>query len=263
MFCQKCGNQVPDGSANCNFCGAPQQIQPSGFEGESQQNPSSGYEGNSQLIQPATPTPKPKKNNKIILIVIIAVLAVVAVVAAIFIAKPDIFGSGSSSSLQSVEKDTTEKEDATEKETATEKEDTTEEEDEDTTEDKSNDNQADSDDIIGYCYLCSNPIYSDVGYRYDSDDDIFHLDCYDEFYANDDNNYNDNSSYCNSCGGEIHWEERYGDSYGNDYHISCYDFDTYDVCSYCGDVIYWEDYFHDYYVYEDGCYYHDYCYYGY
>ncbi len=100
MFCQKCGNQIPDGSVNCNFCGAPLQNQPAPTQPVS-------FEGGHQPVQPAqpaAPSPAPKKKNTTLLIIIIAILAVAVIVGAIFIANPDILDSGSSSS-QSEEKD--------------------------------------------------------------------------------------------------------------------------------------------------------------
>ena len=122
MFCQKCGNQIPDGSMCCNFCGAPQQAKSSGFENGSQP----AQQINPPVVPPVAPPPAPKKNNTL-LIVIIAILAVVTVLAAIVIAKPDIFDSGSSSSSQSEEKDDKKKDDEdeseSEKETVTQKED--------------------------------------------------------------------------------------------------------------------------------------------
>lgn len=79
MFCQKCGNQIPDGSINCNFCGAPQQNAPI------QQQP---------FVQPPVmppvqntpPTPQKEKNNKTVLIAIIAALVVIiAVIVIVFV----------------------------------------------------------------------------------------------------------------------------------------------------------------------------------
>ena len=110
MFCQKCGNQIPDGSTSCNFCGAPQQAQPSAFEGGFQQPVQPVTPPPVQPVQPVqpvppvTPPPAPKKKNNILLIILIAVLAVGVIIGAIFIANPDILDSGSSSS-QSEEKD--------------------------------------------------------------------------------------------------------------------------------------------------------------
>ena len=79
MFCQKCGNQIPDGSVNCNFCGAPQQNAPV-------QQPPFAQPPVMPPVQPTPPTPQKEKNNKTVLIAIIAALVVIiAVIVIVFV----------------------------------------------------------------------------------------------------------------------------------------------------------------------------------
>jgi len=92
MFCPKCGNQIPDGSVVCNFCGAPQQ------------NLAATPSQPIQPIQPVTPQPAPKKKNNAVLIAIVAVLSVLVIVAGVFIAFPDILDGGKPTTTQSEKK---------------------------------------------------------------------------------------------------------------------------------------------------------------
>lgn len=88
MFCQKCGNQLPDGSVSCNFCGAPQQNAP---QPQFIQQPPMQQ----QFIQPPMqqyaqpPVPPQKNNNKTVLIAVIAALVVIiGVLVGVFVIKP-------------------------------------------------------------------------------------------------------------------------------------------------------------------------------
>lgn len=97
MFCMKCGNQIPDGSAVCPNCNEPLAVQPAA------------------PVAPAAPPQKNGGNSKIIIIAI-AVVAVVAIVLGI------LFGTGVIGGKKDEEQDTTSasqavKEDETKNET--------------------------------------------------------------------------------------------------------------------------------------------------
>ena len=83
MFCQNCGNQIPDGSVSCNFCGASQQ------SSTSLEQPF--FAPPVPPVQPPVQPEPPKKDNsnKTVLITIIAALIVIiAVMVGIFVIKP-------------------------------------------------------------------------------------------------------------------------------------------------------------------------------
>lgn len=124
MFCQKCGNQIPDGSTHCNYCGAPLQTQTT---------PTNIAPQPVQPIQATQPVSKPKKSGNVILIAIISVLVVIVLaLVGIFVIKPALEGDSSSdSSSSSKEKDDDDKDN---------------DKDEDKTEDKDNDKDNDKDD---------------------------------------------------------------------------------------------------------------------
>ncbi|MBQ3202523.1 MAG: zinc-ribbon domain-containing protein [Clostridia bacterium] len=80
MFCNKCGNPIPDGSAFCPACGNKIEVAPVA--------PAPVVEAPVAPVQPVyaapvAPQPAPKKKPNVLLIVIIAIVAVLAVAAAL------------------------------------------------------------------------------------------------------------------------------------------------------------------------------------